>query len=646
MSSKRPSFIELHCEKLLVIVAGLALAFVTLQQLVFMGVGVKVGSETLSLNAVEERLRRKEADLSSKLDIDAPSPLVLPEPKRVSNEELFDGRKIAAVSPKTSLPPNQSALAKLLEGQAVSMSQWYFSPSFGASEVIGTLVTADAVAGAELPREFRTENPEFAAKYMSSATMDVTWSTPWAVIDLDAMRAELAMESMAQSPSLAAIPRPWISDSLFILDVVFERQELAGDGTWSEAVVVVPPVPGQGQDSWRAAVESESSNASTRDAVFNNLSRYEMQMDVLQPPLIPMTHGNFSPPSLNGSVTAIVVTPEEQMRDQAQRRIQAREKALSRTEDSLKAAGGELDPPAGSGTGGDSGDAAGDKDKPGGGFGMGGGGSMKKGASGADGAETQESKDRRIQLTRRVRVLRKELDGLRTVFEKRYPTPSESGSDSKPAIAESFAAKERVVAWTHDFDVRAGATYRYRTSVQIYNPFFTRKILLVADQQSLARGLAVRSATSSWGQEVAIPPATSFFVTNGSARDGVGGRRVSVELFRYANGQLKGSAEDLSPGDQVGGSKKSSAGNLDFSTPWFLVDIFEDAGTAGAGQQSGGVERWSIVAVFQRIDSDGMRIQSIRTIDGDKNSEKYKKFKSAAAANASASAAIPAAGGS
>lgn len=629
MSSKKTNFIELHCEKILVVIAGLLLAVIAVWQLAVLSIDVKVGSETVSLQTLQEKLVRKEREVAAKLESDSPSALELPEPKKVSTSDVFEHQRTGQIAPSVALIPNQPSFGKLLAGETLAANQWFYIPVFPAGKMQGTVVTTDAFDVSAIVGEtlavIQKESPGFAARYLSMNSADVTWATPWAVIDLDVLRSELAKEDHSKTPRLDAIPRPWFNDTLYIVDVLFERQEKQADGTWSKPTVV-SPVPGQ--ESWRPAVQSETSNATNRDTVFANLSDYDMQNDVLQPALLPMKKQNFHAPDLSPQGDESKVDPAEIEHERAEKKIKKSEADLERLDAALKAAGGPLAPPpsTGGGTGDkDSGGGKGGKgDKGGGGGGFGGGfsggGSMKKNDSGTDlDGQTQASKDKRISLTKKVGQAKKALEKLEAEFAKKYPVAAKNAkaADKVKGPKKVFRDLQSVVAWTHDFDVREGATYQYRTTVKIYNPFFTRKILLVPDQQKLAAGLAVSSMTSQWGADVTIPLATSFFLTRGSSRDGIGGRRLSIDLFRYSNGELRTTSEDLAPGDPVGKMAGSKEDGVDFSTPWYLSDIFDDGGNDANA---------SLFAVFQQRNKSGEIVQEVRTL-ADKDSEKYKEFK-------------------
>ena len=618
MSTKKPTFLEVHCEKILVAIFSLLLVSAIVWQLLFLQIGVKVGSESVGLVDLEQKLDKKEREVSQKLEPTAPLQIEIPEQKKIQSSEIFQRERVIGLAPKSSLPPNQPSFSGLLEGGSISNNQWFYEPKFVAGKMGGVSITSDAVDLSQLSAE--DLKLEFFNQFLPPKSSDVVWATPWIVVDLASMRKEFTRSNLVPPPVKEAIPKPWVNDSLYVLDLVFERRERLGNKSWSDSkVIIINPVPMQ--ESWRPAIESKDSNASTRDTVFLNLSDFDMQMDVFQPSIFPMKGKNFIEPSIHANESEpIDATPEELDRKAFEKKNAKALSTLERLQIELKKAGGRLEPPAG----GDSGSNGSDKSKSkggGGGFGFGGGGNMKKGDAGnGDSAEDQADKELRIRLTKKVDQATKAFESLSSEFAKKYPAAIEEKKElakNPTQTSKTFKDVSEILAWTHDFDVQEGSTYQYRTTVKIYNPFFTRKILLVPEQQRLSSGLAVSSTTSEWGEEVTIPSATSFFLTRGSARDGIGGRRISIDLFRYSSGVLRSTSEDLKLGDPVGSVVGAKDAAIDFSTLWYVADIFDDAGSDVTG---------GILAVFQRRTNTGELAQEIRSLS-DKDSEIYKEFK-------------------
>ena len=616
MSIKRPNTLEMHCEKILVLFAGILCVGVLVWQFLFYGIEVKIGNSTVSLAQLNEKLSKADSSVTAKLDPAGNSPLEIPTQKRVGNDsDIFREKLSSDVTPSLPLPANEPSFGTLLLGKAIENEQVFYSPVFVAAQMKEAILSIDALDLSAIDKELENENVEFFSKYKAPATTDIIWVSPCAEINLAALRLELERNDLKQTPPIEPIPTQWFDPAPFILDVVFERQQKAAGNTWG-TVTIVKPVPGQG--AWREMIETGKGGQGIRDTVFSELASYAAQMSVLQPEMLPTKNQSFPPESFSDQTEKdSQLSKAEQEKKLAEKKLNSVVSQLNRIEENLKIAGGPLYPSKGSGGGSDKDDADGKKEKggKGNGFGMGGGGSVKKGAP--TGSETQAAKDTRISLTKKRDQKKKEFDKLKSEFEVQFP---ESIQDSKNLAKQEpklqLVDLSVVNVWAHDLEAVAGNTYRYRATVKIYNPFFTRENLLVAAQTKLSKGLVISSATSEWGNEVTLPSATSFFFTRGSARDGIGGRRISIALFRNSSGVQNLSSEDLKLGDPVGGVHGEKESTVDFSTNWYLADIFDDAGS----DKNGG-----IIAVFQQRTNAGEVLQEFRSIEGD--SENFMKFK-------------------
>lgn len=616
MSVKKPNTLEMHCEKILVLFAGILCVAVLAWQFLFYGIEVKIGNSTVSLAQLNEKLSKVDSSVTAKLDPASISPLEIPAKKRVANDsDIFRERLSSDLTPNLLLPANEPSFGSLLMGKAIENEQVFYNPVFAAAQMKESILSIDALDLSAIDKDLESENVGFFSKYKAPATTDIIWVSPCAEVNLAAMRIELERNDLKQTPPIEPIPNQWFDPAPFILDVVFERQQKGAGNTWGPATIV-KPVPGQG--AWREMIETGKGGQGIRDTVFSELASYAAQMSVLQPEMLPTKNQSFPPKSFSAQTeTDSQFTKAEQEKKLAEKKLNSVVLQLNRIEENLKIAGGPLYPQKGSSGGSDKDDADGKKEKGGGGngFGMGGGGSVKKGAP--TGSETQASKDNRISLTKKRDQKKKELEKLKSEFEVQFPN---SIQDSKNLVKQEpklqLADLPVVNVWAHDLDAVAGNTYRYRATVKIYNPFFTRENLLVASQTKLSKGLVISSATSEWGAEVTLPSATSFFFTRGSARDGIGGRRISIALFRNSSGVQNLSSEDLKLGDPVGGLHGEKESTIDFSTNWYLADIFDDAGS----DKNGG-----IIAVFQQRTNAGEVLQEFRSIEGD--SENFMKFK-------------------
>jgi len=618
MAGKKIGFVELHWEKMLVCVAGAALVGVLVWELVLSGTAIKVGSESVSIGDYGEKLAKQGQAIERKLNGDLPAGLEIPQRKSVSAADDFVARRDAELM-AGDLPRNRPWFGGMLTGLAGDRNVWFYEPKFTAPKPGRVLVTRDAFDTAAIPaedlQEFEKSSPAFVERFLKSESADVTWATPTATVPLKALWAELQRESPSDRPPRERIKAPWTNGSddggLVVVDVVFERRQKKSDGSWGNPVPVTPVV---GALSYRGDMAStDIGSASLRDSLTQGLADIGAQLDILQPPLLPMKGGYFiEPASTSGAPGAPAVDPIVAARQRDERKITAARAQVDRTAKQLEEKGGRLDPPPPGSKDGAGGGTAPPKERGGGGPpGMGGGGgSMKKEKRDADGQEA--NKPARIALTKKLDREKASLKKLEEAFAKAYP---EEKFAVRAEAAPELPLRDRddLVVWTHDFDIQDGATYQYRATVVVFNPFFTRRDVLVKEQQPLDRGAGIASAVSAWGPEITIGDSTEFFLTRGSARDGVGGRRVTVELFRYIDGVVRTTSEDVLVGDPVGKNAAGKSGGGDFRTPYYLADIFDD-GADG------------LVAVFEARSATGQSAIEIRTL-ADKDSEQYRALR-------------------
>jgi hypothetical protein len=139
-----------------------------------------------------------------------------------------------------------------------------------------------------------------------------------------------------------------------------------------------------------------------------------------------------------------------------------------------------------------------------------------------------------------------------------FPLPP--GGEFDPRMAP-----EPTIGWAHDDTAEPGHTYRYKVRYKVKNPVF--QVLNVAQPKNLAEVFALVSPDSNWSQPISIPPLTRFFVAS------LFNNKVSLEIFRWQNGQLHSTKVNVSPGDLI--TAKTPDG-IDYSTGWTLVDITTD----------------------------------------------------------------------
>jgi hypothetical protein len=419
---------------------------------------------------------------------------------------------------------------------------------------------------------------KYLEEILPGGATDITWITPSALIDLSAMRAELESSGGGDAK---AIPTRWWENTLLIADVVFERQERREDGSWGSATVV-DPVGTQldAELSFRKDLAANPVPPELRGTVVETLKQQDNQRAVLRPKFYPTKRSLWLEPKDAAPVAPAGISDEElgktEERRKAEDALTKLEKQRAALEQELKELGGRLDPPAGDDKKKDKDDkSAGDGAGGGGGFGFGGGGAGGGGMKGRrdpNAGKDAEKDKKRIQKTKLLDQVVKDIEAKR----KQVLALGDRDEQGNDAPTEVDLAKDTSVrVWTHDVNVKAGETYRYRCSVKLLNPFLGKESVLTAAQQPLAKASSIGSATSAWSDPCTIPPELAIFVTQASLR---GRGEATVEVYRLHDGQRQVENFNVGPGDRIGKavSSKSDSAGVDFTTDWFVVDIFVD----------------------------------------------------------------------
>ena len=107
-----------------------------------------------------------------------------------------------------------------------------------------------------------------------------------------------------------------------------------------------------------------------------------------------------------------------------------------------------------------------------------------------------------------ISSLKKKIGGYdRTIARE---TAKLRNLDPEAGDGDAGAGEEQeesvIQIWAHDITIEPGRTYRYRFTVELYNPFFARKLDLIKEQHDLAESITLASQTSEWSMaEEAIP---------------------------------------------------------------------------------------------------------------------------------------------
>jgi hypothetical protein len=423
---------------------------------------------------------------------------------------------------------------------------------------------------------------------------DMTWITAAAVFNLEQVREEFRQ----QVEDRATIPSTWYYDRLFVLDVKVERQEMV-DGAWSESTTVLQPLPGQ--MTMRTMIEDDP-DAATRNEIINALREPGMQEAILQPTFYETTGGGVAPPDPRIAQEIDETLTEEErvivdLRRRISRYVTEREGIIQRIEDLGGKPGqtpGDDDkppppgrPPGPGGRG--SGDDPPPQGAPGGDIGIGTGDPNDgKRGRGDDEAAIKNLQKKLQRLDRRIVQLQERLRRLQPDAEM----PGDDGDDAPRSIIDS----EDVVIWAYDLGVEPGQTFRYRFTVELYNPFFGRKLDLIEEQHDLADGLVLASTTSTWSEPIEVRPWQQLFVTRAysaeEARGQLGLGRATAEVFVFSHGRWWKETFSVEPGDRIGlvRSREDDAEGpevLDFRTRWYLLDVVRDVNAARDAVESG-----------------------------------------------------------
>ena len=617
---------EQHVEKIVLgIVVLVFLAAVFLLAMESPNV-VQVGSQQLAPAEVNAVILSKANDVGSRMRSGAGSPdaAKFAEIKAASADGFLD-RLGRGVSPAGALPRIAPALASsLLPEEVGSVDVYYYEPAIAAPSMRGNVVqTRDTLEKTEIQRV-----PELASRF-DVGTLDLAWTTPVAEIDLEGLRQELASYDELASPPRVQIPSNWYRDRAYMLDIVFERQELMPDGRWSSASMV-PVVPGARtiREEISGSIEVD---ANFRDDVFMNLDDPLIQQELLQPDFYATVNSRFTPPtfdpmeiedddsaSTDGEVVDEVEADRKRRVRELQRRLRDRTISATRTRDILEELGGELDendpgqgggeekgrgrgrggsgrggsgPPGGGGPGGPGG--------PGGGFG---------GKKGSSSSQSESQKRQRIGLTKKLRKYESEIERIQGELGELAPNSVTNNSTAGDAVRMlDTRVDERLLTWTHDLDVTSGATYRYRVTLKVFNPLFARGRQLLKDQRHLSEQFAIASVKSDWSEPVVIDPPVQFFFVRASEDGGtLGLGEARIELYRYHDGRQRTARFTLQPGERIGESAVLGGVDVDFTTDWYLVDVIEDP--AATGRQGLDHDQDAIV-VCRRMDGSEIRVR-------------------------------------
>jgi len=564
----------------LLIAAGVFVVFTAMQ---FIGNPnqVKGPSGDFSPSNVDQLLETAADAIAARLASGAPSPMVFPPYEPML--DTFSGGLEGSVSPESRLNQMWAHLpVDEVGGSAPPIGKPFINPTIAAPFDIVAKQSFDAL----LP-ETVSAHEELKARFPNEP-YDLSWVTVAAKFNVKDVLTQFRQPGPDGEQSF--VDR-WYDNRVDMMDVKLEREEMV-DGVWTGRTLL-SPIPGQ--LTFRPQLQGVV-RAQDRDRIRGDLANPLIQEAVIRPNFL-ATVGEWLPP-VPGEI--IDEGPKDELTQEqleilrAQRNLRKLQATYESISKELEALGGELEEDDGRGQGGDRGGGG----RSGGG---GGGGGQPDGPSAGGGGRGLSSGGRddaakrakQIQLTKAKRRLEARIKAA----EERLASLGAVAAVAEPEAEES---PDEVVIWAHDMTIVQGRKYRYRLSVDVYNPVFGRKLNLPQDQQARANQITIASASSEW-VEMRAEEWLKVFVTQavgssdqGQQLGGLGLGTARVDVFRFQRGRWWKESFSVEPGDRIGAERQVRPGGrdgnpvpVDFSTNWYLLDVVEDIDADRALREKG-----------------------------------------------------------
>ncbi len=568
------SIVERHFEKAIALVVALAVAgYVGWDFYAPATFQLGSNSNVIPANANEILLQEtgKISQKQASTEIIEWEPLVKGATQQAFAQKMNGDLLPAAPFPRTA--PNLAA--KMIVPDTRSVDTLYYQPRFEPP----TMVTpVEWFSDALQPNAVSANEPlkKFLASQSDADSLDVIWTRPVARVDLKAIRNELTKEDKEANPPLFAANSEWRKNAIFLLDVVFERQEQNENGSWSDPVIV-PIMFGFEGNLFRDKKDLDSNK------IFASM-RGEKSIEKLirQPDFYDTLHGIGKTNSTKGAAGEQAAAPGDKKKQQARDKkkqeldnymvqMQALDKELNsfggdwtqEKEDTKKVKAKQ------------------DADRV-----------NKEGKKNNPNYKLVPPEDLKIPLWKRIT---KEAVALRKVIkdlQKEFGVESEQSADSKDSKVEAPSKPAQSEAdfidvWTHDLQAPLGKVVRYRCRIDIYNPFFGKERQLGKKQQGLAKASAISTDFSQWSAPVRVPRKTMYFAENGTLETSVAGSKSSIffNVYVLQNGLWR--KTEPNPSFELGqplifpltfkdklADNNASVNEID--TGWYVVDIVDD----------------------------------------------------------------------
>ncbi|MEY4827237.1 MAG: hypothetical protein RLZZ288_788, partial [Planctomycetota bacterium] len=232
--------LERHFEKLILALVALGLlAWVGADVMGVTAETVKMGGKQVTLDEIAGTLGDRAKKLGEN-QRSTESPVKFDAVPAGEGIKSVQSKYAAPVAGTDALPNSSPALAsKLFKQQQGGQNTWYHQPTFGPVVMVSPIAQSEGAVAADLAKT----DPKLAKALearpgWSKTDRNVIWTTPTATLNLKAIREELARAEATATPPKEAIPASWRNSGLYLVDVVFERQQMQSDGSWGAAQVV------------------------------------------------------------------------------------------------------------------------------------------------------------------------------------------------------------------------------------------------------------------------------------------------------------------------------------------------------------------------------------------------------------------------
>ena len=594
MKTKGITIWEQHLEHFVLAIAVLIFVAFTAMQFIGDPNAVDVAGKKVGPGQVDRLLKDHANEIARKIAPDAPAPAPIGDPTPVLAK--FQAAKAAGVSPQPTL---------LAWSPQISPVRGYVVDNRGGQFV---QVTPPAPYALLANQYYDTIQPDAVKdnadlqKVLTTTPYDITWITSAAKFSIGTVRQGFAHDGADGS---RALPVKWYGGRVDCIDVKNEREELV-DGQWTNHVTL-DPIPGQ--RSFRTHMASRI-DATTRDQILGFVADPAGRTEIIEPEFYPCIAGVWAPPGKEAATPKGLSDDEIailNLKNLIKKLTVERDRIAARLKTKHCPESGPTEPPK---TGPNKGSGGGGKtptDSGGGKSGGGGGGPAPPGSGvgpagqGSGAGNGMRSGDQGDVDSKECMVLRKQLKEKNDQIAKAQAdleklAPKDKVDTKADATKPEEPLGDEITIWAHDITIQPGHTYRYRFTVDVYNPLFLHKADLMPAQQPMAEKFVISSQTSDWSAPIRAEPPLRVFVTEArpaSQNTGVGALPFGIataEVYRFYDGRWWKEDFRVYPGDHIGAEKATrstvadakdkekskSATPINYSTDWFVLDVVED----------------------------------------------------------------------